>query len=108
MKVTKLKIPDKPKLRNYESYIYDMTRFAKDNAERLFKDTEYYPIRILYDFAKRSGAAVYNLKPIKKNRRKICNSIMRKDISDAKISYSKSVSSGKYDTGEEPNEKGNT
>ena len=86
----------KPKLRNYDAYIYDMTKFSKDNADKLFNDTEFYPIRFLYEFAKTSGVGLYGLKPVKKDRRKICNRIMKKDIHDAEIHYSECVSSGKY------------
>jgi len=91
----KLTPPKKPKLRNYDDYISDMKAQAKETSDKLFNSKD--GVRFLYDLAKRDGANLYGVKPIKKDRRKICNRIEKKLISNAEISYSKHISSGGYD-----------
>ena len=98
MKPEKLVTPKKPKLRNYEDYIRDMKAYAKRDADDHFNDTDFYPIRELYRYAKNRGINMSGIKPIKKDRRKICNRWMKKTIYEAEISYSEAISSGKYET----------
>ena len=84
----------KSKLRDYDAYIADMTQYAKKYADEIFEDTELWNIRFLWSYAKQRNINLFGLKPVKKDRRKICNRMMAKVIHDAKISYSKAISSG--------------
>ena len=93
-----LTLPQKPKLRNYDAYIADMKAYAKEDADKIFKNLEFWDIRFLWSVAKKRGINLLGLRPVKKDRRKICNRWMKKTIYDAEISYSKCISSGKYRT----------
>lgn len=98
MSLNKSKSTVKPKLRCYTKYITDMKEYAKKNADKLFHNSDQVDINALWKLAKASDVNLHGLRSVKKDRREICNRIMELDIYDAKMSYSKSISTEKYNT----------
>lgn len=69
-----------------------MEKFIDNDVAEMLVDTVNWPIRELYSYLKYSKVNLHGLKPIKKDRKKMCNRYKTRLMRNAERAYSKKIS----------------